>query len=63
MESKTLNVSEEWFQVITQLTLSYQRKLTEAVKVKDHAREFSQVDEMIFTSSGQKNSKRENQQL
>jgi hypothetical protein len=32
MESKKLNVTEEWLQVITQLTLNYQRKLSEAVK-------------------------------
>ena len=63
MESKTLSVSEEWFQLITQLTLSYQRKLTEDVKVEDHTKEFSQVDELIFTSSNHWDSKRENQQL
>jgi len=32
MESKKLNVTEEWLQVITQLTLSYRRKLNETVK-------------------------------
>lgn len=32
MESKKLNVTEEWLQVITQLTLNYQRKLNETVK-------------------------------
>jgi hypothetical protein len=63
MESKKLNVTEEWLQVITQITLSYQRKVTEIVKVEDHTREFGQVDELIFTSSNHWDSKRENQQL
>jgi hypothetical protein len=63
MESKKLNVTEEWLQVITQITLSYQRKLADAVKVEDDTREFSQVDELIFTSSNHRDSKRENQQL
>jgi hypothetical protein len=49
MESKRLNVTEEWLQVITQLTLSYRRNRIEAVKVEvqgDNLVELGQLAEV-----------------
>ena len=35
MEAKKLNVGEEWFKTITQLTLSYRRNLDASLKPSD----------------------------
>lgn len=59
MESKKLNVTEGWFQVITQLTLSYQRKL----RVEDQVRESVDVTEIMMAPVVTLDIKQENQKL
>jgi hypothetical protein len=63
MESKKLNVTEEWFQVITQLTLSYQRQLSASVRIDDQVRESVKVNEIVMAPVIRLDIKRENQKL
>ncbi len=63
MESKRLNVTEEWFQLITELTLKYQRNLRIDVSVDDSARESVKLKKIIMAPGITRDVKRENQTL
>tara|TARA_B110000438_G_C15700535_1_gene600866 strand:- start:511 stop:699 length:189 start_codon:yes stop_codon:yes gene_type:complete len=49
MEGKKLNVTEEWLQVITQIALSYQRKQSETVNIKDQEKNIEVVEIVVPT--------------
>jgi hypothetical protein len=49
MEGKKLNVTEEWLQVITQITLSYRRKQSETVNIKDQEKNIAVVEIVVPT--------------
>ena len=44
MEGKKLNVTEEWLQVITQIALSYRRKQSATVNIKDQKKNIEVVE-------------------
>lgn len=64
MDGNKLNVTEEWLQVITQLTLSYQRKVNQTVDITKVERkpEISRIKvvELIQLPANQLETKLEN---
>ena len=49
MEGKKLNVTEEWLQVITQIALSYRRKQSATVNIKDQKKNIEVVEIVVPT--------------
>lgn len=57
MESKKLNVTEEWLQVITELTLGYRRNMKQTVKEDDQKVHVCQAVELLPVPSNVKDIK------